>query len=325
MKTTTRLAQAFVAGVLAFVAGQAPAQQAYPGKLVRMIIPYPAGGGVGLAGHLLAEKVGESLGQRVMVDNIGGGNTIPGTSTLARAAPDGYTIMLMAAPHVIVPLLFQTPYHPVNDFTPIATATSSEQVLVIHPSLPAKSLKELLALAKSRPGQMNYATVGTGGPGHLAMESINLMTGAGMTQVPYKIPGPALTDLIGGQVQVYLSVPNVTLEHIRTGRIRAIAVSGDTRMTALPNVPTFAEAGLPGFEARTWYGILGPRGVPRPIVERLNAEFNRALGLPEVRDKLVAGGQIPFIATPEQFGELMKADMARYAQIIKKANIKVEP
>jgi tripartite-type tricarboxylate transporter receptor subunit TctC len=166
--------------------------------------------------------------------------------------------------------------------------------------------------------------VGTGGPGHLATESINIMTGAKMTQVPYKIPGPALTDLISGQVQVYLSVPNVTLPHIKTGRIKAIAVSGDTRMTALPEVPTFAEAGLPGFEARTWYGVLAPRDTPKPIIDKLSAEIAKALSQPDVQEKLIAGGQLPFISSPEKFGALMKADMARYEKIIKTANVKGE-
>jgi tripartite-type tricarboxylate transporter receptor subunit TctC len=311
-------------GLLAAHAGLTAAQQTYPTKLIRMVIPYPAGGGIGLAGHLLSEKMSKSMGQPVIVDNIGGGNTIVGASTVARAAPDGYTIMLMAMPHVIVPLLFPTPYDAIKDFAPVATVTSSEQVLVINPSLPANNLQELLALAKSKPGQMYYATVGTGGPGHLATESINIMTGAKMTQVPYKIPGPALTDLISGQVQVYLSVPNVTLPHIKTGRIKAIAVSGDTRMTALPEVPTFAEAGLPGFEARTWYGVLAPRDTPKPIIDKLSAEIAKALSQPDVQEKLIAGGQLPFISSPEKFGALMKADMARYEKIIKTANVKGE-
>lgn len=313
------------AGMAGVISGVAWAQPAYPNKPIRLIIPFPPAGGTDTVARLVGAKVTESWGQQVFVDNRPGGNTIIGTDALAKAAPDGYTIMLTSNIHVISPnLLPKLPYDSVKDFAPIATVSSLELVLTVHPSLPVKNLQEFIALAKARPGQLNYASSGSGGPTHLAGESFKLMAGVQMQHIPYKGAGPALNDLIGGQVQLYFTVPVNVVGFIKGGRLRGIAVTGEARLPALPQVPTFTEAGLAGFDFRTWYGILAPAGTPKAIVDKLSAEISRIVVTPEILEKLASQGMSPFISTPDQFAALIKADLAKFAIIVKAANIKAD-
>jgi tripartite-type tricarboxylate transporter receptor subunit TctC len=311
------------AGLLAF-AGADAAQQAYPNRPIRFIVPYAPAGPTDLLARLIGQKLSESLGQPVIVDNRPGGNTIIGTEALAKSAPDGYTIMMMAIAHAIIPNLLPTPYDPIKSFAPVATVASGEIVLVLNPSVPANNLQELIALAKARPGQLNYASASTGGPLHLAAELFNLMTGVKTQHIPYKGAGPALTDVIGGQVQMLFSPADIAIPQIRSGKLKAIAISGKARSPALPQVPTFAESGLPGFTIKNWFGVLAPAGTPRPIIDKLSSEIGRILALPDIQERLVGQGMDPFVSSPEQFAALIETEVALYGRIIKTANIKVE-
>jgi len=325
MNFSTAIGRLLATGLLLSLAGfAAAAQQPYPYKPIRLISPYAAGGGNSIMGRIIGQKLTESWGQQVIVDSRPGGNTIIGTEALVKSTPDGYTMLLVGSSHVIVPLVLDAPYHPLKDFTAIAGAAKYELILVINPSLPAKNLKELIALAKSRPGQLNYVTWGSGSTSHLAMELLSMMTGIRMQHIPYKGTAPALMDVIGGHADLFLSTPSAPIPQVKSGKLRALAVGGDTRMAAVPDVPTFAEAGLPGFEASSWYGLLAPAGTPRPIVEKISAEIGRIVATPDMREKLNAQGVEPFYLNSEQFAALMKADMAKWDKVIKTAHIKLE-
>ena len=304
-------------------AGAAGAQQPYPSKPIRIIVPFAPGGSNDVLARLFSPKMIENWGQPVVVENRAGGSTVIGTEALVKSAPDGYTILFMNMAHVTTPLLVATPYDPIKDFTTITTSAKSEYMLALHPSLPPKTLKELIALAKSRPGQLDYASSGAGGATHLVTELFCMMTGTKMQHIPYKGGGPALADLLGGQVQVSINVPVNFVAHIKSGRLRALAITGESRFPGLPQVPTFTEAGLKGFDAKVWYGILAPAGTPKAIVDKLSAELARIIGLPDIREKLLSSGMDPFISTPEQFAALMKEDLARFAKVVKAANIKL--
>ncbi len=314
---------ASVACLLALT-GSAIAQQDYPSRSIRFVVPYPTGGTPDILARLVGMKLTDSWGQPVLVDNRPGGNTVIGTEMVYKASPDGYTILSMSGAHVTTPLLTVTPYDAIRDFAPVATLAVSEFALVVHPSVPAASLKELIALAKSRPGQLNYASSGSAGAPHLAAELMNAMAGIKVQHVPYKGMGPAVTDLIGGQVQLAFAPPVNFIAHVKSGKLRAIAISGDTRSPALPLVPTFNEAGLPGFEARSWYGVLAPAGTPTAIINKLSTEIARIVNLPDIREKLVSQGADPLISTPERFATMMKADASRMANVIKSANIRLD-
>ncbi len=321
MKSFGAMARTAVVGVLMALAGAAAAQQAYPVKPIRFILPYAAGGNTSVLARLIGQKLTESWGQQLIVDNRAGGNTIIGTEALTKAPPDGYTILMTTATHTI---LNPVPYDPIKDFAPVATLTSSEKVLVIHPSLPANNLREFIALAKSKPGELNYSSPGAGGVQHLAGELFNLLAGVKMQHIPYKGGGQAVTDLIAGEVQLSFQNSIAVIAHIKSGRLRGIAVSGETRLASLPQIPTFTEAGLPGFGVNTWFGILAPAGTPKEIIDKLSKEIARILNLPDIRHRLAALEMYPFISTPEQFAALMKADMAKYAKVIKAANIQLQ-
>ena len=315
----------FAVGILLAFAGSAAAQQVYPIKPIRFIVPYPPGGSTTNIARLVGQKLNEAWNQPVIIDNRGGADTIIGTEALAKSPADGYTIILVACTHVINSSLRQNlPYDAIKDFAAVATLTNTESILVAHPSLAANNLQELITLAKSRPGQLNSATVGSGTVTHLAGELFNIMVGVRIQNIPYKGTGQALTDLIGGQVQLSFNNPLAVIPHVKSGRLKAIAVSGERRLPALPQVPTFTEAGLPGFDAKNWFGVLAPAGTHREIIDKLAAEIARILAKPEVRETLINQGVEPLISTPAQFSALMKADFAKYADIIKTANIKLE-
>ena len=324
-KTPSVAMRVVAVAVPMLLAGPAATQQMYPSKAIRLIVPYAPGSALDVLARLSAQKLTDSLGQPVIVDNRPGGNTVIGSEALVKSPPDGHTIILVVNTHSIIPnLLPNLPYDPVTDFAPLATVTSSELVLITHPSVAANNLREFIALAKARPGQLNYASGGSGTITHLALELFNSMTGVRMNHIPYKGAGPALTDLVGGQVQLFMTVPLVTIPLINSGKLKGIAVTGQSRLTAVPQMPTFSEAGLPGFDVRVWFGYLAPAGTPKAIVDRLSAEFAKLMAQPAFREDLAKQGMDPFVSSPDQFAALIKADLDKYARIIRAANIKLE-
>lgn len=299
------------------------AAQQYPNKPIRIISPNAPGGALTVLGQLIGQKLTESWGQNVLLENRPGGNTVIGSGAVSKAPPDGYTLLVMSSSHMIVPQLLTAPYHAINDFTPIATISSTEQLLIAHPSLPANSLGELIALAKAKPGGLNVAVSGGGSVTHLGGELFNIMADIKTQHVAYKGGGPALIDLMGGQVHIMFITPPAAMPHLKSGKIKAIAVSGDKRLAQLPQVATFAQGGLPNYDVKAWFGVLAPPKTPRPIVDRLSNEIARILGQADVKEKLAGLGMDPFISTPEQFLALMEADYAKYGKVIKAANIKL--
>jgi len=325
MKVSAVIARVLALSMLVAVCGPVIAQQAYPGRPIRLIVPYPPGGGTTVMARLMGQKLIESWGQQVIVDNRPGGDTIIGTEAFVKSPADGYTILLAASAHVIVPLLHRdVPFDALKDVAAVAALASTEQLLVLHPSVPANTLQEFIALARSKPGQLNFASAGTGNTNHLANELFNMIAGIKMQHIPYKGSGPAVIDLVGGQLQSSFHAIIAVLSHVKSGKLKALAVSGERRSAALPQVPTFTEAGLPGVEARVWYGILAPAGTPKEIINKLSTEIARIIPTPDYRERVAGVGMEPFAAAPEQFAALMRADMARYAKVIKTANIKIE-
>jgi tripartite-type tricarboxylate transporter receptor subunit TctC len=324
MKLFTASAKISVAWVLLLISGAVTAQQDYPNRPIHLISPFAPGGGNDIMARLVAHKLTERWGQQVVVDNRPGGNTVIGTEALVRSAPDGYTLLLAGSAHATTPLLVHTPYDPIRDFSPVATLGASELILVANAALPAADLRELLALARAQPGRLNFASSGNGGTPHLAGELMNMMAGIRMQHVPYKGIGPAVIDLIGGRAQLAFSPAINFMQHIKSGKLKAIAVSGEKRLPALREVPTFSEAGLPGFNATNWYGVLAPSGTPRAVIMRLSDEIGSIVLLPDISAKLVSQGTEPFVSTPEKFAALIKSDMVKYAKVIKAANIKLE-
>jgi len=317
------IVQALVA--IALLTSPVAAQQAYPNKSIRFISPYPPGGSTTVLARLVAQRLTESWGQSVIVDNRPGGNTIIGTEALAKSPPDGYTILLMPNSHVTLPFMYkELPYDVFKDFAPVATVTRNELILVVHNSLPANNLQEFIAYAKSKPDQLNSGSAGSGGFTHLSIILFNTMTGTKLQNVPYKGSAPALTDLIGGQIQLAFTPVNNAFPHIKSGRLKPLAISGKARNAALPEVLTFSEAGLADFDVGVWFGVTAPAGTPRAIIDKLAIEINKLLVAPEVREKLIAQGMDPYISTPEQMLEQMKADSTRFGAVIKAANIKLE-
>lgn len=325
IKTCAAIARICAMGVFMALAGAAFAQQAYPSKPIRIIIPFPPGGSTDPLARLVGQKLTASWSQPVIVDHRPGGDSVVGSEALMKSAPDGYALMLQAATILIVSSLYQNPpYDAIRDFAPVATLISTEFMLEVNASVPANNLQEFIALAKAKPGQLNYASVGAGSATRLAGELFCIMTGVKMQNVPYKGSGQALTDLIGGQVQLSFAIPFPSIPHIRSGKLRAIAITGKNRSPALPEVPTFAEAGLPDFQVNSWYGFFAPPATPRGVIDKLASEIAKILAMPEIREKIVSQGMEPFISTPDEFAVLMKADFAKFANIVKTANIKLE-
>ncbi len=305
--------------------GTCAAQQAYPNKPIRFITPFPPGGQTNLLARLFGQKLTESWGQPVIVDNRPGGNTIIGTEALARANADGYTLIMTTNSHVIIPHLHaKLPFDPMKDFAPVATISSNETLLLVHPAVPAQTLQELIALAKAKPGQLNYASLGTGGIQHLSSEMFNLAAGVKIHGIPYKGGGPAITALIAGQVELSIQGPATSLPHVRSGKLRALAITGPSRWSALPQVPTFTEAGLPAYDMKYWQAVLAPAGTPAALVEKIAAEIARIQKMPDTHERLVSQGLDPWISGPSQFAATLKSEMAKYGKIIKAANIKLE-
>ena len=326
MKGFDALMRVVVACVLLGLAGSVGAQQSYPNKPIRFIVPYPPGGSTDPQARMAAQKLAEKWGQPVIVDNRGGANTIIGTDAVAKAPPDGYTILLASNALATSPSLFPNlPYDTVKDFDAVATIARSQNVLVLNASVPANNLQELITLAKAKPGQLNYASSGVGANVHLVGELFNIVAGTKIQHVPYKGSGPALTDLIGGQVQLSFQTPISVMAHIKSGKLKAIAVTGEKRLAALPPVPTFAEAGLPEYDPTTgWFGIVVPAGTPKAIIDKMSSEMAQILAMPDTQEFLAKQGMEPYISTPEQMTAMIRSQINRYAKIIKDANVKLE-
>ncbi len=312
---------------LGVVSGAAHAQTAasFPNKPIRLILPYPPGGGSDTIARPLAQRMGENLKQQVVVDNRGGAGGNIGMELAAKSPPDGHTIVFaLTAQLAVNPALYKKlPYDPIKDFEPITLLATGPYILVVHPSLPVKSVKELIALARAWPGQITYASSGNGSGGHLANELLNSMAHVKMLHIPYKGGGPALVDLIAGNVQVLFSTWASGRPHIESGRIRALAVSTAKRLTGV-NLPTVAEAALPGFDAGVWYAFLAPGGTPKDIVSKLNAEILRAAAHPEFKAVLERSAIEPVGSTPEDLAKFMKSELVKWARVVKEANVHVD-
>lgn len=314
----------FAVVVLVSVAGIAVAQQHFPSKSIRMIVPYGPGSSTDNIARIYGQKLLDAWGQQVIVENRAGANTVIGSEALVKATPDGHTILLAANTHVINPLLTKLPYDPVKDFAPVAITGFVPNMLTVHPSLPVNSLQEFIAYARARPGQLSFSTAGGGGLGHLSGELFNKMAGVRMLHVPYKGGAAAVTDLVGGQVQLTFSSMAAVMPQLKAGKLRGLAISGKARHPALPDIPTFAEGGMPSFESTNWYGIFAPATTPRDIVNTLGTEFVRIQGLPDTREKMAVQGVDLLPGGPEQYAALIKADLEKFAQIVKSANIRLD-
>ena len=301
------------------------AEPAYPTKPIRMIVAVPPGGPADTLSRLVAPKLTQSLGQTVVIDNRPGANGNIAYELTARATPDGHTFTAVAAGVVINPSLYASvAYDPLKDFAPITLGITVPNILVVHPSVPAASVKELIALAKAKRGALTFASAGNGTSGHLALELFRLTSGIDLIHVPYKGGGPALAEVLAGQVQALFSIALAATPQIKAGKLRALGITTAKRSAAAPELPTVAEAGLPGFEVIGWFGWLAPAATPRPIVNRLHAELVSALRLPEVRDRLLSQSAEPVGNSPQAFAAFMKSEYVKWAKVIKAANIKVE-
>jgi len=317
------LAAAFCA--LATLPGAALAQ-AWPAKPIRLMVPFPPGGSTDIVARIVAQKLSERLGQSIVIENRGGAGGTLGTAVVARAAPDGYTLTVAStSTHVVAPSVYKKlDYDAVKDFAPISLMAMSPYLLVVNPSLPAKNLGELVALAKKQPGKLNYASAGIGSTTHLAMEMLKLASGTFMLHIPYNGNGPAGTALIGGQVEVLFGSLPALLPHARSGRARALAVGTPKRSPSLPDVPTVAESGYPGFDASLWLAIMAPAGTPRPILDRLQKEIVSIVGAAETREALDKAGAEPLTSTPAELAAMLSDGVPKYAAIVKAAGVKPE-
>jgi len=298
---------------------------AYPAKPVRIVVPSSPGGGTDILARLLAQKLTENLGQQFVVENRPGAGQIIGIEAVARSAPDGYTLLMAASAIVINEVLYKKPpYDTLRDFAPITLGASLPNILVVHPALPAKSVRELIALAKARPGMLNYSSAGNGTSPHLSMELFRIMSGITLTHIPYKGTGPATVDLVAGQVQ--LSMPNVltALPQIKGGKLRALGVTSAKRASGLPDIPAIAEAGVPGYEAIQWYGLLAPAGTSRDVVNKLQSETAKILVLQEVKERLAADGADAVGNRPQEFAAYIKAEIDKWSKVVKAGGIILE-
>ena len=303
-----------------------PSAQAWPSRAVRIVVPFGPGGSADFVGRLLGQRLTETLGQPVIVENRPGAGAMLGNEVVAKSPPDGYTLTIgTLGPFAVNQSLFRkVPYDSQRDFAPITLTGASSHVLVVHPAMPVKSMTDLIALAKQRPGQMTFASSGIGNATHLTGELFKSMAGLDVVHVPYKGGGAAVADLIGGHVAFsFASMPSA-MPHVRAGRLRALAVAPAQRVSTAPELPTVAESGLPGFSSEDWQGVLAPAKTPQDIVMRLNGEIHKVLGAPEVREKLDAQGFQVRLSTPQQFADLIRSESAKWATIVKEANIRID-
>lgn len=296
--------------------------QEYPAKPIRLVVPWPAGGLTDLVARIVGERLGYVLGKPMVIDNKAGASGFIGTDIVAKAPPDGYTLLLVtSSTHAASPALFRKiPYDPINDFATISQVTLAPNILVVPPSLAANSVAELVTLAKAKPGQLDYASYGNGSTAHLAAELFLQTTGASMAHIPYKGSAAAVTDLIGGHVQVFFDTIPSSLPHVRSGKLKALAVTGPTRTPAAPDIPTVAET-YPGFEVSVWQGFQAPAGTPRAIVDKLNANILKVMAMQDVRERLINLGAEPVSSTPEQFAQHIAREKQKWADVVKRAGI----
>ena len=316
---------AFAGMTIALFAGTTAFAQGYPAKPIRIVVPYPPGGFNDTLGRTLAAKFTEAWGQPAIVENKPGANTVIGSDFVAKSTPDGYTLLIVAFPFAVTPSLIKTmPYDTVKDFAPVILAAQSPNILVVNPALPVKSVSELIALAKSKPDGLSYASTGNGSSNHISMELFKSLAGVKLVHIPYKGSAPAVTDLLGGQVHVMFdNAPNV-MPQVKAGRLRALGQSGLTRSSIAPDLPTVAEAGVPGYEVMVWFGLVAPAGTPREVITKLNAEVLKILAMPEVRERFLAQGVEPRGSTPEQFGEHIRAQMAKWGKVVADSGVKLD-
>ncbi|MBA2961080.1 MULTISPECIES: tripartite tricarboxylate transporter substrate binding protein [Ramlibacter] len=313
---------------LALLLGAAllPARAAWPERPIRLIVAFPPGGGTDIVARLLAPALSQRLGQPITIDNRGGAGGNIGTDAAAHAAPDGYTLLMgNIAPNAINASTFKhLPYDPEKDFAPISLVAVTPNILVVNPSVPAQSVADLIALAKSQPHSLNYPSAGRGTSSHLAGELFNTMARVDMVHVPYKGGGPAFTDLLGGQVQLFFATMPAAMPFVKSGRLRPLAVTSSQRSATLPDLPTIAESGLPGYSAVTWYGLLAPRGTPADIVQKVSREINEILKLPATREQLIAQGFEPAGSSPSDFAGFISAEIVKWGRVVKAAGIAPE-
>jgi tripartite-type tricarboxylate transporter receptor subunit TctC len=305
--------------------GPAALAQEYPAKPIRLVVPFPPGGGTDFMARAVMQKVGESLGGTVVVENRGGAGSSIGTEIVAHSPGDGYTLLIVSGAHAINPSIYpKLPYDSVRDFAPVTMFVSGPQLLVVHPSVPAKSVKDLVALAKARPGEITYASAGIGTPPHLAGELFKTMAHVNIVHVPYKGNGTAYIDLIGGHVSVMFPNVATATAHVRAGRLRALAVTTKIRTPVAPDLPTIAESGVPGYEVSSWYGLLAPAGTPAAIVSRLQSEVAKVMRSPDISQKLTSQGLDIVGSTPDEFAALIKAEIAKWAKVAKASGARVD-
>jgi tripartite-type tricarboxylate transporter receptor subunit TctC len=318
----SRAAAAFAAAVFSLAA----AAQDYPAKPVRILIGFPPGGATDLVARAMAPRYSALLKQPFIVDNRAGANGVIGSDLAAKAVPDGYVIHLATIGSLVLsPATSKVPYDPLKDFAPISQAVALQNIFIVHPNLPARTLKDLVALAKARPGALNFASSGTASPGHLAGELFKSMAGVKLVHVPYKGGGPAMVDLIAGHIEIFVAVISTAVPQVKAGKARALAVTGPKRAAALPDVPTVAETGLKGYEATNWYGMVAPAATPRAVIERLHQATVAVLETPEVRQGLLDQGIDAAPSTPEQFAAYIRSETAKWTKVIKAAGLGMTP
>ena len=322
MKNRFQLLAALLLGCLPLMAA---AQGAYPHKPIRMIVPYPPGGPTDVLGRIVAQKLSESLGQQVVVEYRPGASGMIGAELVAKAAPDGYTLLTNASIHVINPSLYpKMNFDALRDFAPVSLIAQVPLILVVNPGLPVKSVQELIALGKAEPNRLNFGSSGNAAAPHLAGESFKIATGIQMQHVPYKGSAPARTDLIGGQVQLIFDSMPSAMPHVKSGKIRALAVTTAKRSPTVPELPTIAESGVPGFDISTWYGVWAPAGTPKDIVNKVSAEIAKALQQPAVRERLAALGAEPVGNTPEEFAAYCQSELAKWSKIVRESGARAD-
>ena len=308
----------------ATAAAQTPDASRFPTKPIRLIVPFPPGGSNDILGRFLAQKMSDRLGQQTIVDNRAGADGIIGTELAARAPADGHTLLIVSTSYTMNPAIHKLPYDPVKSLAPISLIASGGNVIAVHPSLPIKTVKELIAVAKAKPGQLRYASSGIGGFNHFGGELFNTMAGVKLVHIPYKGGGPAMLDVMSGQVEMTFCTLIQALPHMRSGKLKALGVGSARRSPLLPEVPTIAESGVPGYDGTIWWGVLGPAGISGAIVTRLNTEIGVVLRDPEMGKRLVAEAAEPVIETPEAFGKLIVNDIGKWGRVAKQAGLHAE-
>ncbi len=311
--------------VLAMFMSNKAGAQAWPTKPVRLVVPFAPGGATDIIGRLVGQKLSERLGQAVIIDNKPGAGTTIGNAVVAKAAPDGYTLLFAPTPFVITQALYANlPYDAAKDFAPISLLALSPFILVVNDTVPAKNVTELIALAKAKPGALTFCSAGSGSVPHLAGELFKLNAGVDIVHVPYKGGGPAITDLVGGQVNMMFATPIEVIQHVQSGKLRVLATTATQRLPSLPNVPTVQESGVPEFEVNAFFGMLAPAGTPKPIIDRLAAEVERVMADPEVRQRFAEQSAVPRVLGPAAFTTFLSTEKARWADVVKRSGAKLD-